>query len=135
MRPLNGLFHVKQFFAELRCIQAQSISKACKSGINGKSEFQKQAAIFGAMPLVAELKRLWRCVLAEERGGETVCLSPMGPDILFYKRGVILYAGLFHVKHLILSLLLEDPCFTWNIKAENKFVVLKQLVFCLRRFV
>ena len=69
LRPLNGLFHVKQFFAELRCIQAQSISKACKSGINGKSEFQKQAANFGAMPLAAELKRLWHCVLAEECGG------------------------------------------------------------------
>lgn len=126
LRPLNGLFHVKQFFAELRCIQAQSISKVCKSGINGKSEFQKQAANFGAMPLAAELKRLWRCVLAEERGGETVCLFANGSGYpVLSKRGVIIYAGLFHVKHLILSLLLGNPCFTWNIKAENKFVVLK----------
>ena len=48
---------------------------------------------------------------------------------------MILSAGLLSVKRLILSLLPGEPCFTWNIKAENTFVVLQQLVFCLRRFV
>ena len=85
LRSLNGLFHVKQFFAELRCIQAQSISKACKSGINGKSEFQKQAANFGAMPLAAELKRCGVAFLPKSAGVKQYVFSPMGPDIPFHK--------------------------------------------------
>ena len=79
LRFLNGLFHVKQFFCRIAVHTGEKHIKSLQKRDKQKIRVSKTSCKLWAMPLAAELKRLWRCVLAEERGGETVCLFVNGP--------------------------------------------------------